>query len=336
MTYMELLGHLGKGAYGTVYKAKFDDKIVAVKRLYVDKRTSFIGSLRELDILQKCRGHPHIINLITIAYTQPFDQLVSPVKDDNKVDEVWLVSEFWGQDLQNYLYPPSRNNRNSNMRSLTQEQILEISFQMLIAIDFIHGKSIIHRDIKPGNFLIEINPIRVKLNDFGLSRYICQWGCQTPRISTPVYRAPEICWNASYGTAIDAWSLGCILYQLITGEAFIFVSSDDCTAVLRQIYRKHPDPLSYNRLKELAPNETMMLSNVFSNKPRASWNELLRGCDLGFKQIIIGLLDMDPAKRSTVRQALEHPYWTNWQFRLKEIWQRFPPTQVNPVYQIEL
>lgn len=336
MTYMELLGHLGRGAYGTVYKAKFDNRIVAVKRLYVDKRTSFIGSLRELDILQKCRGHPHIVNLITIAFTQPFDQLISPVKDENKVDEVWLVTEFWGQDLQNYLYPYNRNAKAMDMRRLSQQELLEISFQMLVAVDFIHGRGIIHRDIKPGNFLIETNPTRIKLNDFGLSRYVCNWGCQTPRISTPVYRAPEICLGNSYNTAIDAWSLGCILYQLVTAKPFVFVTSDDCVAVLRQIYRTHPDPLGYHELRKLAMSNDLVLTDVFCNKPRASWNELLRGCDLGLKQIIIGLLDMDPSKRWTVGRALQHEYWANWQFRLKEIHQHFAPIQVYPLYQIEL
>ena len=91
--------------------------------------------------------------------------------------------------------------------------------QVLDAVAFCHSKGIIHRDIKPENLLLanrEPNA-KVKLTDFGLAVE----GGNTPSwhgfAGTPCYMAPEVLRQQPYGTAVDCWAIGCMLYVLLTG-----------------------------------------------------------------------------------------------------------------------
>lgn len=341
---------VGGGAYGSVYKAILGETTVAVKRNFIERKTNNIGSLREVDILMKCKpctgacatgchheNHPYIINLISVSYEQPFDGFVSPPKEkDARSDDLYLIFEYMENNLQSFLdykaaaYGKSNGTKQLLPSGLTHGEAREIAFQILVAIQYLHSKRIIHRDIKPANFLInkpngctDSKNIVVKICDFGLSRHTSSQANMTPRIMTPVYRAPEICWDAhDYGTEIDAWSVGGILYQLITGRPLITVNRDDNAMVLQQIYRKHPEPLPYTRFKELANNNCLI--NVNTNLHRSSWTELLRGADNGYRQIVVGLLNMDPQKRWSCTQALEHGYWQLWKPLLTSIHGKFP------------
>mmetsp|Transcript_14215 Transcript_14215/g.21853 ORF Transcript_14215/g.21853 Transcript_14215/m.21853 type:complete len:150 (+) Transcript_14215:310-759(+) len=99
-------------------------------------------------------------------------------------------------------------------------------YQILRGLKYIHSANVVHRDLKPSNILVNAN-CDLALCDFGLSRGVCGEvdNCLTEYVVTRWYRAPELlCDSSKYGKAVDIWSVGCILAEMITREPFFQVS----------------------------------------------------------------------------------------------------------------
>lgn len=89
-------------------------------------------------------------------------------------------------------------------------------YQLLLGLAFIHHKRFLHRDIKPGNLLID--GARLKIADFGLARSISEpHRPYTPEVCTLVYRAPEVMlFKGKYTNELDIWSAGCVFFEMLT------------------------------------------------------------------------------------------------------------------------
>ncbi|KAJ5073051.1 serine/threonine-protein kinase [Anaeramoeba ignava] len=149
------------------------------------------------------------------------------------------------------------------------------------AIQYLHRKGIVHRDLKPENILLvsKDSDIDIKIVDFGLSRIITQTDKFNTFAGTLQYLAPEVIDNKTgYGKECDIWSCGVILYILLCG--YMPFSSDSRPSLARQITRCELD----------FPNE------IFEDVSVAAKN-LIRRC-----------LVIDPKKRITADQILEHPW----------------------------
>lgn len=107
------------------------------------------------------------------------------------------------------------NEARMGMKSLQEAQIVQWLTQILLGLKYVHGKNILHRDIKPQNlFLTQQDQLRI--GDFGISKVLDRNRLAETKevIGTPCYLSPEICIDAFYSFASDLWAVGCVLYEL--------------------------------------------------------------------------------------------------------------------------
>ena len=258
----EFISMLGNGTFGKVrlYRDKnYKELLFAIKTLKKEGISSYQFNLlkREVDILSNM-DHPYIVKYFGIFEDEHF---------------IHIVMEYLkGHDLSKIISLKDYNDFNEN-------QMGQIIHQLLKALSFIHSKNIIHRDIKPENILFsdKRNIFSLKLIDFGLATFSEQ---EKKIVGTPMYMSPEmIDGNGTYVS--DIWSVGVVVYQMITGKLpFDGGEGDD-----NQILYEHIKTKEYNKEK---------LNNV--------------KCSEDVKDFIDKALQKDIKKRMTVEEALNHPW----------------------------
>jgi cyclin-dependent kinase 2 len=107
-------------------------------------------------------------------------------------------------------------------------KIQSIMLQLLRAVQYMHDKKCMHRDLKPGNILIQTSTNKVKIADFGLAKgYYLPGRPLSNEVQTLNYRAPELIMGSThYGAGVDVWSLGCIFVELVTGNQMFLQKSE--------------------------------------------------------------------------------------------------------------
>lgn len=285
---------IGKGAYGVVYKAtdKKTKELVALKKLYGAFRddTDAQRTFREVMLLQELNGHENIIRLLNV------------IKAENDVD-LYLVFEHMEADLYNVI-------RAGILQDVHKRFII---YQVLKALKFIHSGGIIHRDLKPSNIFIN-SDCQIKLGDFGLARTLTSGkngfkGIITDYVATRWYRAPEMLMGSSkYSKSIDMWSVGCILYELITAKPLFPGKSTKHMFGLVLEVTGLPDKSEYNEIKK--KYELMLDFSMFDKFTKKSMKSLIGAYtkDTQTWDFLSKLLVFNPDKRMTVEEALDHPY----------------------------
>jgi mitogen-activated protein kinase 15 len=287
----ELVQKLGKGAYGIVWKAidKKTRDVVALKKIFdaFQNATDAQRTFREIMFLQELNGHENIIRLLNV------------IRAENDKD-IYLVFDYMETDLHAVI-------RAGILEEIHKQYIV---YQTLRALKFMHTGQLIHRDLKPSNILLN-SECHVKVADFGLARSIAtqeEGGNQvlTDYVATRWYRAPEILLGSTkYSKAVDMWSLGCIVGELIAGKP-IFPG----TSTLNQLDRvmeltgrpsqedieSVQSSLAATMLESLPPSRTRSFHSFF---PAAN--------DVAI-DLLRSMMQFNPSKRLTIEQALEHPY----------------------------
>uniref|UniRef100_A0AAQ5ZLT9 non-specific serine/threonine protein kinase n=1 Tax=Amphiprion ocellaris TaxID=80972 RepID=A0AAQ5ZLT9_AMPOC len=194
----EIIGELGDGAFGKVYKAKNKETgvLAAAKVIETKCEEELEDYMVEIDILAKC-DHRYIVKLLDAFY------------HDNKL---WIMIEFCpGGAVDATMLELDRG--------LTEPQIKVVCRQMLEALDYLHSMKIIHRDLKAGNILLMLDG-DIKLADFGVSaKNTKTLQRRDSFIGTPYWMAPEVVMcetmkDAPYDYKADIWSLGITLIEL--------------------------------------------------------------------------------------------------------------------------
>jgi len=300
---------IGQGAYGVVCSALDVAKgsLVAIKKIenVFDHRSLAKRTLREL---QLCRAlqHENILGL---------DRVIRP--HSHHFSNIYLVSELMETDLACVIRSP---------QELTEEHVQFFIYQVLRGLKYMHSANVIHRDLKPRNLLVNSN-CDLKICDFGLARVddpANRDRCTMSNyIATRWYRAPEILLEKRrYTRAVDMWSVGCILAELLLRKP-LFPGRDSFhqmtlivnvlgTPTLEQL-RAAPSvaPPKAGGLPAV-PSSTPAVTDEYvaalPRKAKVPFRQLIPHASAAACDLLEKLLCFEPDKRLTVEQALAHPF----------------------------
>ncbi|XP_038616814.1 hormonally up-regulated neu tumor-associated kinase [Tachyglossus aculeatus] len=223
-------------------------------------------------------------------------QLYETLETENSY---YMVMELClGGDLMDRIY---------HKQKLDEEEVRKFTRQIVSAVEHLHRHGIVHRDLKIENFLLDENS-NIKIVDFGLSNVLKLEGLSQELLNTqcgsPAYAAPELLVHKKYGPKVDVWSIGVSVFAMLTGTLPFTV-----------------DPFNIKQL-----HQKMINGEVNSVPP---------GISSGAVHFMHSLLEPDPGKRPTIKEAMKDK-WLNEGFNRKPLSSityknRFHPEDLNPV-----
>jgi len=284
-----IIDQVGEGTYGRVYKALnvHTHKLTALKVVIPTEEDEGLPftAVREIKYLQTLGEYPNIIKLEGTFFS--------------KDGELVLAFEYMENDLSGLL---SLKNL-----SFTPEQTKCLFKQVLEGLHQCHRAGIMHRDIKAANLLL--NQGQLKLADFGLASNYVRRNAFSTNVVTLWYRPPELLLsNSTYGPKVDIWSAGCLFVELLTRQS-PFPGRDE-KHQLELIVRTcgTPDETNWPGVSKL--DGFKMLRGLEGHKSRLA--EVFSKFDPKALDLLSKLLALDPAKRPTAAEALDHDYfWSN-------------------------
>eukprot|EP00056_Hartaetosiga_gracilis_P012918 m.208582 g.208582 ORF g.208582 m.208582 type:complete len:486 (-) comp13767_c0_seq2:355-1812(-) len=257
---------LGKGTFGKAWKVRDSSSGTeyVAKQIKCENKQDLEDALAEANVLSKVQH----INIVS------YQQVIR-----NSPKLVTIIMEYCaGGDVGEKI--ARRKFRNQYFDEGTIQLWM---VQSCAALEYLHNKGILHRDVKPANLFLSAEAI-VKLGDFGIARVLdrnaalpSQRTSKTP-VGTPMYFSPEMCSGKRYGQKADMWALGCVLYELASlRPAFTAYNMDSLTA---KIKRGHHD-------KYLPPRYGPSL-----------------------RKLITSLLALNPSHRPSATEMLHNDYLT--------------------------
>ncbi|THD24002.1 Cyclin-dependent kinase 12 [Fasciola hepatica] len=297
VTAFEGLVQVGEGTYGHVYKARdrLTGEYKALKKVRLEnEREGFpITAVREIKILRQLR-HPNIVNLCEIV-TDKDDPL--DFKEDRGA--FFLVFDYMDHDLYGIL--------ESGMVTFSELHIASLMKQLLGGLSYCHEKHFLHRDIKCSNILIN-NQGQLKLADFGLARLYVAGDNERPytnKVITLWYRPPELLLGEErYGPAVDIWSCGCILGELFTRRPMFQGNEEIEQLEVISHVCGYPDPAVWPNVEKLPFYATFRPKKLYRRRLREDYAMLPTEA----LNLLDYMLQLDPRRRCTARQALDSPW----------------------------
>ncbi|MGH9333833.1 MAG: serine/threonine-protein kinase, partial [Vicinamibacteria bacterium] len=228
----QVVSRLGTGAFGEVYRAKDGilGREVAVKRIRMDAfaeagQLEEINKrfLREAQVASQLR-HPNIVTTHDIVSAPTMSFIVMELVE--------------GRTLSSLLKARGR---------LSLTETLEVLSQVASALDYAHQSHVVHRDIKPANIMIEPSG-HVKVMDFGIAKLDSGANLTASGniVGTPNYMSPEQARGERVDGRSDVFSLGCILYECLTGERAF--KGESVTGVLMKVLTDEPGPIDFGAI----------------------------------------------------------------------------------------
>ncbi|ESO87773.1 hypothetical protein LOTGIDRAFT_166364 [Lottia gigantea] len=254
---------LGDGSFSICRKCQN----IKTKQKYAVKIVSRrIDCQQEIQLLRLCQGHPNIVTLVEIFYDEVHTYIVTELLRGGE-----LLSRI------------------KKKKNFSETEASDIMCQLVKAVEFMHSKGVVHRDLKPENLIFEddSDKAEIKIIDFGFARLNPEnQMLNTPCFTLP-YAAPEVLRQATnkdhgYDESCDLWSLGVILYTMLSGKApFRAQSKDDTASAIME------------KIK----------GGVF-NLSSSDWQSVSDQA----KKLIKGLLTVEPRKRLTMVDLLKNEW----------------------------
>eukprot|EP00919_Chromeraceae_sp_WS-2016_P000311 GHVR01000776.1.p1 GENE.GHVR01000776.1~~GHVR01000776.1.p1 ORF type:complete len:324 (+),score=67.33 GHVR01000776.1:32-1003(+) len=304
-----LIEKIGEGTYGIVHKAhrRSDGQLVAVKQIRLDHEEEGVPgtAIREISLLKQLQ-HSNVVKL--------FDILCSP-------NELYLIFEYLEFDLKKYMRSLTHKSLKMDSKAYCMSllEAKKLTFQLINGVAFCHSRRIVHRDLKPQNLLLSKQG-ELKLADFGLARaYSVPVKTYTHEVVTLWYRAPEILLGQrQYSTPVDVWSVGCIMAEVIRGDALFPGDSEIDT--LFKIFKLlgTPHENMWTGVSCL-PCYKRAFPQWHCNTKTALGSAVPTLDDNGI-DLLAGMLTYDPAERISLQQALQHPWFADIDCSMFDPW----------------
>ncbi|KAK5578213.1 hypothetical protein RB653_003166 [Dictyostelium firmibasis] len=271
-----IIKHLvGKGGFGKVFQVSHVEtqKVYAlkvIKKNHIIARKSVVNTLAEKDILKKI-SHPFIVNLHYAFQNEK---------------KLYLVMDFInGGQLFYHLQKEA---------IFSEDQVRFYMAELILALEHLHASDIVHRDLKPENILLDSQGHCI-LTDFGLAKLEVKTNNETFSFAgTLEYMAPELIQHSTCGKAVDWWSIGILMYDMMIGKP----------------------PFEHK-------NRALMQEKIISEKPKFP-----KFVSSSARSLINGLLTKDPTRRLGTKGAIEikqHPFFKSIQWRKIENKEITPP-----------
>ena len=246
---------IGVGSYGKVYLVSDktnNNQLYAVKILnkkFIEDQNLTKNIQIERKILEKF-NNPFLVKLEYALQTKK---------------RLYFFTQFMsGGDLSHHLYIENL---------FSQEKTKFYASELILAIEYLHNNNCIYRDLKPENITID-NEGHIKLIDFGLCKLLNEDVNDFSVCGSPEYVAPEVIFNLEYGKEIDIWSLGVVIYEMLSG----------CL----------PFEIKGNTITQDIYNQKIKMFDYFSKEA---------------KDLIKHLLVVDPKKRYNINQIKKHKFF---------------------------
>ncbi|KAK9815669.1 hypothetical protein WJX72_007692 [[Myrmecia] bisecta] len=280
---------IGKGAYGVVCSAKdtVTGEKVAIKKITnaFENLTDARRTLREMMLLRHLK-HDNVIAVRDLLKPQSRE----------KFNDVYLVYELMDTDLHQII---------RSSQPLTDDHYQYFVYQILRGLKFVHTANVLHRDLKPSNLLLNAT-CDLKICDFGLARTSTERNFMTEYVVTRWYRAPELLLSCEqYTAAIDVWSVGCIMAELLQRKPLF--PGKDYIDQLKLIIKTLGSP-SDSDLTFINSQKARAYIKALPTSQRAQFRSMFPEASPKALDLMEKMLQFDPRKRITVEEALKHPY----------------------------